>query len=241
MRAVILAGGKGTRLRPFTATLPKPLVPVGDRAILEIVLMQLKRAGAERVTMAVNHLAHLIMAYFGDGGRWGLAIDYSREEKPLSTIAPLKLIPDLPEAFFVMNGDVLTDLDFRRLYEDHLDHDADITVATFERDAKIDFGVLRTEENNRVVAFEEKPSYHFSVSMGVYVVSRRLLDVVPDDAPFGFDDLMVACIKRNLNARTYPHDGYWLDIGRPDDYAEACELIDDLLTRLFPEGMPSGP
>jgi NDP-sugar pyrophosphorylase family protein len=240
MRAVILAGGKGTRLRPFTATLPKPLVPVGDRAILEIVLMQLKQAGVERVTMAVSHLAHLIRAYFGDGERWGLAIDYSLEDKPLSTIAPLTLIDDLPERFFVMNGDVLTDLDFSRLYQDHVENDADITVATFERDARIDFGVLETDEDSRVVGFEEKPSYHFSVSMGVYVVSRRLLDVVPAGEPFGFDDLMLACIERGLNARTFPHGGYWLDIGRPDDYAEACESYEDLMTRLFPEGLPSG-
>jgi NDP-sugar pyrophosphorylase family protein len=236
MRAVILAGGRGTRLRPYTATLPKPLVPVGDRSILDIVLAQLRRAGVTRVTMAVNHLAHLIMAYFGDGSRWGLEIDYSREEKPLSTIAPLKLIKDLPETFFVMNGDVLTDLDLNRLYEHHRANDADITVATFERDARVDFGVLRTDASHRVVGFEEKPVYHFSVSMGVYVMSRRLLDIVPADRPFGFDHLMLACIAQKRRAITYPHGGYWLDIGRPDDYEEANEKIGDLLKRLFPEG-----
>ena len=239
MRAVILAGGKGTRLRPYTATLPKPLVPVGDRSILDIVLMQLKQAGVARVTMAVSHLAHLIQAYFGDGSRWGLEIDYSLEDKPLSTIAPLTLIDDLPERFFVMNGDVLTDLDFRDLYRRHEQTDADVTVATFERDTRIDFGVLHTDEEGRVVGFEEKPSYHFSVSMGVYVMSRRLLDVVPAGEPFGFDDLMVACIEGSRRAMTYPHRGYWLDIGRPDDYAEANEKIDELLPRLFPDGEPS--
>ncbi len=239
MRAVILAGGKGTRLRPYTATLPKPLVPVGDRSILDIVLMQLKQAGVARVTMAVSHLAHLIQAYFGDGSRWGLEIDYSLEDKPLSTIAPLTLIDDLPERFFIMNGDVLTDLDFRDLYRRHEQTDADVTVATFERDTRIDFGVLHTDEEGRVVGFEEKPSYHFSVSMGVYVMSRRLLDVVPAGEPFGFDDLMVACIEGSRRAMTYPHRGYWLDIGRPDDYAEANEKIDELLPRLFPDGEPS--
>jgi len=239
VRAVILAGGKGTRLRPYTATLPKPLVPVGDRSILDIVLMQLKQAGVARVTMAVSHLAHLIQAYFGDGSRWGLEIDYSLEDKPLSTIAPLTLIDDLPERFFIMNGDVLTDLDFRDLYRRHEQTDADVTVATFERDTRIDFGVLHTDEEGRVVGFEEKPSYHFSVSMGVYVMSRRLLDVVPAGEPFGFDDLMVACIEGSRRAMTYPHRGYWLDIGRPDDYAEANEKIDELLPRLFPDGEPS--
>jgi len=241
MRAVILAGGKGARLWPYTAMLPKPLVPVGNRPILDVVLTQLKAAGVDRVTMAVSHLAHLIMAYFGDGGRWGLQVDYSVEDKPLSTIAPLKLIEDLPETFFVMNGDVLTDLDFRALYSDHVAHNADITVATFKRDTRIDFGVLRTDDSNRVVGFEEKPTYHFCVSMGVYVVQRRLLDIVPEERAFGFDDLMLACIEKGLNARTHPHHGYWLDIGRPDDYAEANEKIDELMKRLFPGGEPSGP
>jgi NDP-sugar pyrophosphorylase family protein len=236
MRAVILAGGKGTRLAPYTTTLPKPLVPVGDRSILDIVLQQLKRAGVTRVTLAVSHLAHLIMAYFGDGSRWGLKVDYSLEDKPLSTIAPLKLIKDLPEEFFVMNGDVLTDLDFARLYEHHLAEKADITVSTFERDVLINFGVLQGDSENRVVAFEEKPTYHFSVSMGVYVMSRRLLEIVPDDQFFGFDHLMHACIREKRKAILYPHRGYWLDIGRPTDYAEANEKIDLLMKRIFPEG-----
>jgi NDP-sugar pyrophosphorylase family protein len=236
MRAVILAGGKGTRLAPYTTTLPKPLVPVGDRSILDIVLQQLKRAGVTRVTMAVSHLAHLIMAYFGDGSRWGLQVDYSLEDKPLSTIAPLKLIKDLPEEFFVMNGDVLTDLDFARLYEHHLAEKADITISTFERDVLINFGVLQGDSENRVVAFEEKPTYHFNVSMGVYVMSRRLLEIVPDDQFFGFDHLMLACIKEKRKAILFPHRGYWLDIGRPTDYAEANEKIDMLMKRIFPEG-----
>ena len=236
MRAVILAGGKGTRLAPYTTTLPKPLVPVGDRSILDIVLQQLKRAGVTRVTLAVSHLAHLIMAYFGDGSRWGLKVDYSLEDKPLSTIAPLKLIKDLPEEFFVMNGDVLTDLDFAGLYEHHLAEKADITVSTFERDVLINFGVLQGDSENRVVAFEEKPTYHFSVSMGVYVMNRRLLDIVPDGQAFGFDHLMLACIQEKRKAILYPHRGYWLDIGRPTDYAEANEKIDMLMKRIFPEG-----
>jgi len=229
MRAVILAGGKGTRLRPFTATLPKPLVPVGDRAILDVVLAQLRKAGVERVTIAVNHLAQLIMAYFGEGGRVGLKIDYSLEDKPLSTIAPLKLIKDLPENFFVMNGDVLSDLDFEKFQKFHADNDADITVATYERDSKIDFGVLQVDANRGIVGFEEKPSYHFSVSMGVYLVNRRLLEIVPDDTAFGFDDLMLACIAQGRRALSFPHSGYWLDIGRPDDYAKANEKIGEFL------------
>jgi NDP-sugar pyrophosphorylase family protein len=208
---------------------------VGDRPILDIVLTQLKRASVTRVTLAVNHLRFLVMAYFGDGKERGLQIDYSLEDKPLSTIAPLKLIPDLPEVFIVMNGDVLTDLDYGHLFEHHLEHDADITVACFERDSKIDFGVIKTDDAHRIIGFEEKPVYHFHVSMGVYVVNRRVLDIVPDSGPFGFDDLMYASIERNLNARTYKHNGYWLDIGRPDDYEEANREADSIIKRLLPE------
>jgi NDP-sugar pyrophosphorylase family protein len=229
MRTVILAGGKGTRLRPYTTSLPKPLVPVGDRAILEVVLLQLRKAGVTHVTMAVSHLANLIMAYFGDGSKWDMKIDYSLEDKPLSTIAPLKLIKDLPENFFVMNGDVLSDLDFTALHQQHIARDADITVATYARDSKIDFGVLKTNDENRLVGFEEKPVYHFNVSMGVYVLNRRLLDVVPDDTFFGFDHLMYACLEKDLKAMAYPHEGTWLDIGRPDDYADANDRIDELM------------
>lgn len=232
MRAVILAGGKGTRLHPYTTTLPKPLVPVGDRAILEVVLLQLRKAGVDHVTMAVSHLANLIMAYFGDGERWGLTIDYSLEDKPLSTIAPLKLIEDLPDNFFVMNGDVLCDVDLGELFRTHVENDSDITVSTFRRDSRIDFGVLNTDDDNNLIGFEEKPVYHFQVSMGVYVINRRLLEIVPDNEAFGFDDLMAACLAQNRKAMARPHEGYWLDIGRPDDYAEANEKIDELIQRM---------
>lgn len=235
MRAVILAGGKGTRLKPYTATLPKPLVPVGDQSILDIVLTQLKRAGVDHVTIAVNHLKYLIMAYFGDGSERGLRIDYSVEEQPLSTIAPLKLIPDLPDDFLVMNGDVLTDIDFGTLYRHHTSTGADVTVAAYERDSKIDFGVIESDDDHRIVGFREKPVYHFQVSMGVYVVSRRVLDVVPDGEAFGFDDLMYAALDGRIKANVWPHDGYWLDIGRPDDYEQANEDVDAILQRLLPD------
>lgn len=236
MRAILLAGGKGTRLRPFTTNIPKPIVPVGDMAIMEIVLRQLAQAGCSRVTVAVSHLAQLIMAYFGDGEKLGLSIDYSMEDKPLSTIAPLKLIDDLPEHFLVMNGDVLTDLNFRTFYDHHLASGALGTVATYERDVKIDFGVLQyTGDDNRIHGFVEKPVQHVSVSMGVYAFSREILDAVPEDTAFGFDDLMLAMIEKNRDVRAYPFDGYWLDIGRPDDYDRANQEFESLRPKLLPE------
>lgn len=234
MKAVILAGGKSTRLYPFTAALPKPLVPVGNWAILEILLMQLRAAGITDVTMAVNHLAHLIESFFGDGRKWALRINYSMEERPLGTVAPIKLVRDLPETFFVMNGDLMTDLDFRELYAYHQESGADITVALYRRQAKIDFGVIDTDASGRVTGFREKPVYNFGVSMGIYVMNRRLLDIVPEDIPFGFDDLMLACIENGRKAICYRHQGYWLDIGRPDDYAKAQREIDDFIKSVLP-------
>jgi NDP-sugar pyrophosphorylase family protein len=218
MRAIILAGGRGTRLRPFTTHIPKPIVPVGDMAIMEVVLRQLVDAGCDHVTVAVSHLAQLIMAYFGDGEKWNLKIDYSIEDKPLSTIGPLTLIDDLPDDFLVMNGDVLTDLNFGEFYRAHLTSGAIGTVATYERDVKIDFGVLGYGDDKRITSFCEKPVEHFSVSMGVYAFSRKILDIVPKDQAFGFDHLMLAMIEAGDDIRAYPFNGYWLDIGRPDDY-----------------------
>jgi NDP-sugar pyrophosphorylase family protein len=234
MRAVLLAGGKGTRLRPFTTTIPKPLVPVGDIPIMELLLRQLAARGCDRVTVAVGHMAQLIMAYFGDGAKWGLEIDYSIEDEPLNTIGPLKLIPDLPEHFLVMNGDLLTDLDMSELYRAHTASGAVGTVATYERDVRIDFGVLSYEgDERRVSGFVEKPVEHFSVSMGIYAFSREILELVPDGEPFGFDELMLACIENDLDVRAFPHDGYWLDIGRPDDYDQANRDVDGLIRKVL--------
>jgi len=236
MRAVILAGGKGTRLRPFTTTIPKPLVPVGDMAVMEIVVRQLARAGCEHITVAVSHLAQLIMAYFGRGRKWGLKIDYSIEDEPLNTIGPLKLIRDLPENFLVMNGDILTDLDFGRFFDFHVSRGAEATIATYERDVKIDFGVLRRGSDDRIVHFVEKPVEHFSVSMGVYAFSRRILDLVPDNQPYGFDNLMLDMIAAKRDVRGYPFNGYWLDIGRSDDYERANSEFEQVRHRLLGQG-----
>jgi len=229
MKAIILAGGKGTRLRPYTMVIPKPLVPVGDKAILEILIGRLKKYGITDLTLCVNHLAELIMAYFGDGGKWGVKISYSMEEKPLSTVAPIKLLKNLPNDFFVMNGDLLTDLDFRKLYDYHLRNKALLTVATYKRKPKIDFGVFDINETKNIaVGFKEKPEYVLNVSMGVYVFNKKVLDFVPEDKLFGFDDLMLTLLDRKQTIKVYPYDGYWLDIGRPDDYEKANKEIKKL-------------
>lgn len=221
MQAIILAGGKGTRLAPYTTEIPKPLVPVGGKPIIEILLTRLKKHGVNEAVICVNHLAHLIAAVLDDGKRLGLNITYSLEDQPLSTVAPLKLIRKLDDNFLVANGDVLTDLDFKKLYDYHLRTGALLTVATHRRLNKIDYGVIKAGPDRMVTAFEEKPVYDFTVSMGVYVFSREVLRFVPDSEPFGFDHLMLKLINEKQRIATYPFDGYWMDIGRPDDYEQA--------------------
>ncbi|MEU2156146.1 sugar phosphate nucleotidyltransferase [Streptomyces sp. NPDC019396] len=222
MHAVILAGGKGIRLRPYTTALPKPLVPIGDQhAILEIVLRQLAACGFTSCTIAVGHLGQIIRAYVGSGSRWGLTIDYAIEESPLGTMGPLLTMRDrLPESFLVMNGDVLTDLDYADVLRRHVASEAALTIATYARKVHIDFGVLTTDEN-RVVGFREKPSMDYRVSMGVYGLSLGTLDGYTPGLPLGFDELVLDLLKHGNPPHAYEFDGYWLDIGRPDDYDRA--------------------
>jgi NDP-mannose synthase len=229
MEAVILAGGKGTRLHPFTTVLPKPLMPVGGRPILGIIIDQLKQAGVTRITLAVNYMAEIIMAMLGDGEKYGLKIEYSIEPFSLSTIGPLKLIQDLPQEFILMNGDILTNLDYNDLYSIHRESGCQLTISVYRREEKIDFGILRIDrEKNRIVGFQEKPVYHFDVSTGIYVMNRSLLDQVPVGIPYGMDNLITDLLERREPIHPYLFSGYWLDIGRPDDYERANLEIESL-------------
>jgi NDP-sugar pyrophosphorylase family protein len=204
----------------------------GELPILEIVLRQLNREGFSRVTLAVGHLSEIIRAFFGDGHKWGLSIDYSREDKPLSTIGPLTLIEDLPEDFLVMNGDILTDISYSTLMEYHGSIGADVTVAVSSRNVKIDYGVLEYS-GQRITGFREKPEYHFDVSMGVYVINRRVVRRLTRGVQYGFDDLMTEGIAKGMNIFAYPYDGYWLDIGRPDDFDRANQEFAGMRARLL--------
>jgi len=228
--AVILAGGKGTRLAPYTTTLPKPLVPVGDKPILEIILKQLSSHNVKKIVIAVNHMAQLIEAFFGNGDRYGVDISYSLEDKPLSTVAPIKLIDNLPDNFFVMNGDILTDIDYSDLFEKHMLSGALLTVSTYKRISHIDYGVIDIDkETNNIKGFHEKPDKEFDVSMGIYVFNKKVLDYVPYNEAYGFDDLVYRLLELNIDINTYEHSGYWLDIGRPEDYAKANNDVDDMV------------
>lgn len=222
MQAVILAGGKGRRLAPYTTVLPKPLMPIGDMPILEVILRQLKSAGITQITMAVGYLAELIMAFFGNGERLGLKISYSLEDKPLGTAGPLALIKDLNDTFIVMNGDILTDLDYRNLIQYHKRRGGIATIAAYKRKVKIDFGVIETNDKNLLIDYIEKPSFDYCVSMGIYVFEPEVLEYIPKNQYLDFPDLVKKMLKSE-KIIIYPFTGYWLDIGRPDDYETAIK------------------
>lgn len=221
LTAVILAGGKGSRLEPLTDNLPKPLVRISDRPIIEILIKQLYKGGVRAATLAVGYLADQIKEQLGDGSRFGLRLDYSYEDRPLSTVGPIKLIENLPDCFIVANADILTDLDISALYESHVETGGLLTVAAVKRSEKIDYGVLTLDDNASVIGFQEKPRQAVTVSMGIYVFSKSLLKLVPDDQPFGFDQLMLTLLEQGERINAYLHDGYWRDIGRPGDYLKA--------------------
>ncbi|OGO28988.1 MAG: nucleoside-diphosphate-sugar pyrophosphorylase [Chloroflexi bacterium RBG_16_52_11] len=234
-RAIILAGGKGTRLRPYTVVLPKPLMPIGELPILEVIIRQLVQHGFDHVTLAVNHQAEIIRAFFQDGTKWGIRIDYSLEDKPLSTIAPMRLIHDLPENFLVMNGDILTDLNFLDFFEDHVSNSHIFTISAHIREQKVDYGVLEMDASNYLTGFREKPSAEYLVSMGVYMANRRIMDFIPEGKSYGFDNLMLDLLAAKKPATVRKFSGYWLDIGRPDDYIQAIEEFEQMRTRFLGE------
>lgn len=233
MKAVILAGGKGTRLAPYTTILPKPLMPLGDMPVLEIIVRQLKAHGITDITLAVGHLASLITAYFGDGERWGVRIRYSYEPKPLGTGGPLALIPELKEdAFLVLNGDLVTDLDYSAMVNAHRTSGAEATVGAFVRDVRIGLGVMNVDARSRITKYTEKPSFTYLASMGVYVLNPVALSLVPEER-FDLPDLVAALLAAGKTVAAYTHAGYWLDIGQPDDYRAALEDLQSGRVRLL--------
>lgn len=226
MKAVILAGGKGSRLAPYTMVLPKPLMPIGEMPILEIVLKQLRASGIDEVVVAVGHLAALIKAYFGDGSALGMRIDYALEDAPLGTAGPLGSIEGLDETFLVMNGDILTDLDFASLAAQHRRGGAVLTVATYKRTVKIDFGVLTTDGDS-VTEYIEKPQLDYTVSMGIYAMEPAVRKHVRRGEYLDVPDLVRLLLQRGDKVGAYHFDGRWLDIGRPDDFLEAQSRFEE--------------
>jgi NDP-mannose synthase len=235
-RAVILAGGKGTRLAPYTTVFPKPLMPLGDTPILEIVLRQLATRGFDRATLAVGHLAELMEAFFGDGSKFGIAVDYSREDQPLGTAGPLAFIDGLDDPFLVMNGDVLTTLDYRTFLDEHIASGAVASVATKKRSTRIDFGIVQTDETGDITGYIEKPEHEYRVSMGVYAFSPAALGHITEGERLDFPDLILRLLAAEERVRAVPFDGYWLDIGRHDDFDRAQEEFQSKRELFLPTG-----
>lgn len=241
MKAVILAGGKGTRLKPYTTVIPKPLMPIGNYPILEVILHQLKQYGADEIILAVGHMAQLFQAFFNNGESFGIKIGYSFETQPLGTAGPLaQLIDRLDDDFLVMNGDLLTTLNYRRLYEYHRDHHAAATIGLYEREVKIDFGVVNVDSDNRLTEYIEKPTYKFNVSMGINVINPEIARpyLIPGkylDLP----DLMMKLHEDGHTVLTYNEPCYWLDIGRVDDYQMANEIFETRKSEFMPDGKDS--
>lgn len=224
--AVVLAGGRGTRLAPYTVVMPKPLMPLGDMPILEVVLRQLRRYGFRRVVLAVGHLSQLIEAYFGDGSGLGVELVYARESEPLGTAGPLALIPGLDRDFLVMNGDVLTSLNLGAFLDAHSAAGAPASIATYERTNRVDFGVVQSDREGYVTGYVEKPVHRYLVSMGVYAFSPEALTLITPGERLDFPDLVLRLLTAGRQVRSVPFAGYWLDIGRHDDLARAQEELE---------------
>jgi NDP-sugar pyrophosphorylase family protein len=236
MQAVILAGGTGARLQPYTTVVPKPLMPVGEYPILEIIIRQLRRAGVERVVLAVGYLGQLIEAFFQDGRRYGLAIEYSFEAQPLGTAGPVALVLDrLEEDFLVLNGDLLTTLSYRRLFDYHRATKAAATLGVYPREVTVDFGIVETDGEGLLQRYVEKPTHRFEVSMGVYALhGESVRPYLTPGTPLDLPTLMVRLRGDGLPVRGYREPCYWLDIGRMDDYQTAVETFEARKAEFLP-------
>jgi NDP-mannose synthase len=224
VRAVILAGGRGTRLAPYTSILPKPLMPIGDRSILEVVVAQLEESGIVDIHFSVGYLAHLIKAVFENRQNGHINITYVHEQDALGTAAPLRLVTGLDSTFIVMNGDVLTTLDYRDLVRFHREQGNAVTIATHNRSITIDYGMLHLDVGSRVQGYEEKPTITSPVSMGIYVMEPSVIEHIPEQGHFDFPDLVQVLLAAGVPVGAYVHDGLWFDIGRKEDYEQATAI-----------------
>jgi NDP-sugar pyrophosphorylase family protein len=245
VKTVILAGGKGTRLRPYTSVLPKPLMPLGDRAILEILIRQLAHQGFVDFTLSVGHLAHLIEAVFGDGVAHDVEVNYVREDVPLGTAGSLRLVPGLEKTFLVLNGDLVTTFDYRNMIRAHRESGNLLTVAVRSREVHVDYGVLRVKSSKdasaRIVEFREKPTLEFTVSMGIYAMEPEVLRFVPEGRYFDFPDLVRELLDEGMPIGAFEYDGLWLDIGRQEDYDQAVTLLEEGSLALLDEEFDPQP
>ncbi len=236
MKAVILAGGKGTRLAPYTTVFPKPLVPLGNRPIIDIIIRQLNYYGFRDITLTVGYLAELIQAYFHNANDRlpGINLTYIKEQKPTGTAGSLSLVPRIDETFLVMNGDVLTTLDYSKLLAYHREKDGILTIGMHRKKVKIDLGVIETDGNCSVTGYLEKPEKEYMVSMGIYVYEPAVFKYIEPDIYLDFPDLVLRLLDKGEKVVGYPCDDYWLDIGRHEDYAEAQDEFERMEDTFLP-------
>jgi len=236
MEAIILAGGKGTRLAPYTTVFPKPLMPVDGMPILEIVVRQLAHFRIKEIVFTVSQQSEpLLSAYFRNGNQYGVDIRYSKEEKALGTAGPLSIIPNLPETFLVMNGDILTTLNYQKLIRYHRRHKGMVTIAMSQKKVQLELGVMEFSRSHQLTRYIEKPTLSYSVSMGIYVFERKILKWIPSEKYLDFPELIQKLIKQNEKVVCYPSNDFWLDIGRHEDYEEAQKKFQEMRKRLLYE------
>jgi NDP-sugar pyrophosphorylase family protein len=221
MHAVIMAGGRGTRLAPYTTVLPKPLMPLSDRPILDVLLRQLVRDGVDGVTISVSSLSGLIESWVRHHGEYGVPVDFVYEDGPLGTAGALRNVERPESTFLALNGDVLTQLDFRDLVEHNRTTGAIATMATKKRSVDVEYGVVHTDGDGRVARLEEKPQLHFVVSMGIYAMDPAVIDLIGDGEHIDFPDLLLRALGAGHVVNTLEYAGYWRDIGNRDDYEAA--------------------
>jgi NDP-sugar pyrophosphorylase family protein len=235
MKAVILAGGKGTRLAPYTTVFPKPMLPIDDRPILEIVIHQLANYGFKEIILSVGYLAELIQAYFQNPQKIpeGVSVTYIREDQPLGTAGSLSLIPDISETFLLMNGDVLTTLNYRKFLEFHTMNQGIMTIAMHKRQVNIDYGVLSTNSNGKLISYDEKPTLDYLVSMGIYMFEPTVLKYIEPNKKLDIPDLVRGLLAKGEPVQGYSFSDYWLDIGMHDHYEEAVRSFEKMKKKLL--------
>jgi len=224
MNVLILAGGKGIRLRPYTMVLPKPLMPLGDKPILERLLIQLHGNGFRKFYLSVGYLSSLIQAYFGNGQKWGVKIEYIQEDKPLGTAGSIALLPEVEGPFLVLNGDLVTDLDFRIIVDFHNKNNPILTIGVHELEYKLPLGFLETSGSGEIIDYIEKPIKKYNMSMGIYVCSPKVLSYIKENEYLDIPELTRKLLKAGEKVRGYFNNAYWLDIGRPEEYEKALEF-----------------
>lgn len=230
MNAVIMAGGAGTRLRPLTDDTPKPMLPVGDRPLMEIMVEQLKQAGVRRINVTTHHKLDKIVDHFGDGGAFGVEMSYLAEDRPLGTAGGLALMAPPTETTLVINGDILTQVDFRSMLVFHREHHAELTIAVGQYDLQVPYGVVECEGAD-VQRLTEKPKMRFFVNAGIYLLEPSVYALIPSGRHFDMTDLIALLLEQRRVVVSFPIREYWLDIGQPEDYQLAQEQVKTWPTR----------